>query len=155
MLPFRKILCPIDFSEPSSAALDAADELAVQFGAELGLVHVVPPVHTIRPLGPYPGTMDVEETACERIEGQAAERELGHIIERRHLKASKVSPIVRCGSVAEEIVAATEQGGADLIVMATHGLTGWRHHVLGSVAEKVLHLAHGPVLVVHAATDVK
>ena len=45
MLPFKRIVCPVDLSEPSFAALDTADDLAVRFEAELWVVHVVPPVH--------------------------------------------------------------------------------------------------------------
>src|SRR5688500_18332904 len=91
MLPLKKILCPTDFSKPSYKALDAADELAAQLGAELCLLYVVPPVHTIRPLGPYPGTMDVEDTECERAETETAQRELDKLITQHPLKVTGAS----------------------------------------------------------------
>ena len=52
MLPFRRILCPLDFSEPSQKALQAAVEMAGQFRSELVLVHVVPPAAAGIPADP-------------------------------------------------------------------------------------------------------
>ena len=52
------------------------------------------------------------------------------------------------GDAAEEIVRLAKTEAANLIVIATHGLTGWRHLVFGSVAEKVIRLSDQPVLVI-------
>jgi len=76
MVPFQRIVCPVDFSEPSHAALDTADELAVRCGAELCVVHVVPPVRMIYPLGPYPGFMNFEEPEYERVVCETAKKAL-------------------------------------------------------------------------------
>jgi len=153
MVPFQRIVCPVDFSEPSYAALDTADELAVRCGAELCVVHVVPPVRMIYPLGPYPGFMNFEEPEYERVVCETAGKALSDLIKRHPLRAAKVRPLVRCDNVADGIVGIAEKEGADLIVSATHGLSGWRHLVFGSVAEKVLRLAHCPVLIIHRTSN--
>jgi len=57
------------------------------------------------------------------------------------------------GTPAEEIAAAAEQEEADVIVIATHGWTGWRRFVFGSVAEKVVRLARCPVLTIPAPVE--
>jgi universal stress protein A len=56
--------------------------------------------------------------------------------------------VIATGDAADEIVRVANDEAADLIVIATHGLTGWRHLVFGSVAEKVIRHADCPVLVV-------
>jgi nucleotide-binding universal stress UspA family protein len=59
------------------------------------------------------------------------------------------------GEAADEILRAAREEGADVIVIATHGLTGWRHMVFGSVAEKVVRTAPCPVLTIHATKQIE
>ena len=145
MLPFRIILCPLDFSEPSGKALDAAIEAAVQFGAELVLVHVVPAAVPGIPADPafaFTGPEGYEKELRVNAEEQltlAAKRVPSEIKSRR---------VVGNGDAADEIARIATAENAELIVIATHGLTGWRHLVFGSVAEKVIRLADRPVLVI-------
>ena len=145
MLPFHTILCPLDFSEPSVKVLDAAIEVAKQFRAELLLVNVVPAAVPGIPADPafaFAGPQEYEKAL--RVN---AEEELTLAAQRipPELKSRKV---IGNGDAADEIarIAATEN--PDLIVIATHGLTGWRHLVFGSVAEKIIRLAERPVLVI-------
>lgn len=147
MLPIRTILCPVDFSEPSNKALDAAIEVAGQFHAELVLVHVIAAAIPGIPADPtyaFTGPQEYEKAA--RV---SAEEQLTLAAARipSDLKSRKV---VGNGDAADEITRIATSENAGLIVIATHGLTGWRHMVFGSVAEKVVRLADRPVLVIPA-----
>jgi universal stress protein A len=150
MLPLRKILCPTDFSEPSYSALRAAKELALSFGAELILLHV------IEPLPPYPDPgaaqaldlvqyMKEMKASSEKTLHEVAAERVGEEIPTRILTSS--------GNPAEEITRVGADEHVDLVVIATHGLTGWRHLVFGSVAEKVVRHCACPVLTVPIARE--
>jgi nucleotide-binding universal stress UspA family protein len=148
LLPFKKILCPTDFSEPSLTALKDAGELALHFAAELVVIHVIPPVPSQPPYPDPPVAWSFSEALSQQEMALAADNALKGAV------AQKVSPKVRTlatvvtGEPAAEIVRLAGEEYADLIVIATHGQTGWRHLVFGSVAEKVLRLAPCPVLTI-------
>lgn len=145
VLPFKRILSPTDFSEPSYEAVKAANELALQFSAELTLIHVVSPIPTI----PSPEAATGFDVLSYEQEMEAyAKSSLDQVVQERISDKVKVRTVVKLGSAAEQIAntAATEK--SDLIVIATHGLTGWRRFVFGSVAEKVVRLAECPVLTI-------
>jgi universal stress protein A len=150
ILPLERILCPTDYSEPSFEALDAAAELAGQFGAELILLHVVAPVPVLP--APYATaaatSFDVAEyqRAMERNAGET----LARIASERIGEAVRTRTLTVQGEAADEIARLAEAEGVDLIVIATHGRTGWRRVVFGSVAEKVVRLAACPVLCIRA-----
>lgn len=146
MVPFQKILCPTDFSEPSYEGLQCGVELASHFGAELCVVHVVP---VVPPLPPDPN-FAFEVPEYERALHAEAERKLSEVVQQRIAKDVKARAVVAHGDAADEIVRIAREEGAELIVIATHGLRGWRHLVFGSVAEKVVRLAECPVLTVRA-----
>lgn len=143
MLPFKKILYPTDFSEASYEALKAANELALHFSAELCLVHVVSPVVQTSP-DFAPSVLPLQKMEA------SAENSLQEVIKQRVPKELQVRQIVVLGRAADEIIRISEEEKVDLIVIATHGQTGWRHMVFGSVAEKVVRLAPCPVLTVRA-----
>jgi universal stress protein A len=146
MLPFKKVLCPTDFSAPSREAVSAASEVARMFSASLVLVHVVQPLPAAATAASgYP--IDIE--ALERALLEHAKQRL-HESAHSHV-GSDVTTILRAvrGSVAAEILEVASDEGADLIVISTHGETGLRHVLLGSVAEKVVRMATCPVLTVH------
>ncbi len=149
MLPFKRILCPTDFSEPALQALKTAVETARHFSALLFLVHVVPPLPLpYEPMvGPEP-TFDIaaylqelQDSSTKTLQDYAA----AHIPENIPRRL-----LVSTGDPALEIIRQAQELGADLIVIATHGRGGWRRFLFGSVAEKVVRLATCPVLVVHA-----
>ena len=146
MLPFHTVLCPLDFSEPSYKALDKAVAVASHFQAELVIVHVIAPVHQIPADPAYvfegPGDYQQEERVAAEERLTIAAKQLPSDIKSRI--------IIGSGDAADGIVRLATTAAADLIVIATHGLTGWRHLVFGSVAEKVIRLADRPVLVIPA-----
>jgi len=147
MLPFKKILCPTDFSDPSYESLKAAAELAGHFSADLYLVHAIPPI----PLSNVssPETMPAFDISLYQEElKKGSEKTLQEVIEQRLPKGLLVHPLVVIGHPVEEILRIAQDQKMDLIVIATHGRTGLPRLLFGSVAEKVVRLAPIPVLVV-------
>lgn len=150
MLPVKRILSPIDFSEPSYDALKIAVELARHFAAALDVIHVIPPVpvHSPYPDPPLASSFDVvlyqqelalhSEKAMQKLVGRMVSQEISTLA------------TVLTGDPAQEIVAFAGKEQIGLIVIATHGLSGWRHFVTGSVTEKVVRLAPCPVLAIRA-----
>ncbi len=146
MLPFRKILCPTDYSEPSQVALERAIELAQHFSATLCLLHVVPPVPNELGIETY---ASAALTDADREALDSTQIQLSALIDKCVPDGVKAYPEARLGHVADEIERAARVEEADLIVIATHGNTGWHHLVFGSVTEKVLRQVRVPVLVIH------
>jgi universal stress protein A len=142
MLPFKKILCPTDFSEPGCVSVEAAAEMAQRFGAELILMHVVGPIPA---LDAPSGVSTFDVAAYQRELSQSARTYL----EERQAEVPKgitTRILVTHGDAGHEIVRVAKEEGVDLIVMATHGATGWRHRIFGTVTEKVVRNAHCSVL---------
>lgn len=146
MLPIKTILCPTDFSPPSLAAVKAAAELALQFGAEICLAYVVPTI----PLPTSDPAYDFELPEYEKILHDDAVKKLRDLRDDITTPGMAVRTVVGHGQAADEIVILAAAERADLIVIATHGSTGLRHFVFGSVAEKVVRLAGCPVLTLRA-----
>jgi nucleotide-binding universal stress UspA family protein len=139
----RRMLCPIDFSEPSTHALEQATRLAGWYGARLAVLHVRPTV-TPHPDLPAGGPMapwlvaELDELR-QRVTASCHEATAAGVA---------VEPMAAVGDPVHEIVQCAATWPADLIVMGTHGVSGFQHLVLGSVTEKVLRTAPCPVLTV-------
>lgn len=147
MLPFKKILCPTDFSEPSYEAIKAAGELAYHFGSELCIVHVITPVPIIpMPMGPEPAAFNV--SLYEQELEASSKRSLEEVVNQLESKELKTRLIALRGNPADEIVRTADEENVDLIVIATRGRTGLDRLIFGSVTEKVVRLAKCPVLTV-------
>jgi len=149
MLPPKLILSPIDFSDSSHEALKTAADLAASFKAELLLVHVVPALPKL-PLSVSFFKEGEYETALT-TDAQEKLQEIVRKFEESGLKAR--AEVGVANDVGMEILRVAEHSGADLIVIATHGMTGWRKMAFGSVAEKVVRLAACPVLVLRAQAE--
>ena len=156
ILPIQKILCPTDFSLPSSAAVQAAVELAKHFQAKLLLVHVVPAIippswatELLERRAMYePGLFDYEDalrvSALQRLHGLVTQYGGADI---------EVETLVGKGDPASEIVRLAESKRADLIVISTHGMTNYRQLEFGSVAERVVRLSYPPVLTIRSPRE--
>ena len=145
MLPFKKILCPTDFSQPSYKGVEMAVELAGHFSAELLLINVITPVYP----GGAPGIpAHYKEAEYYRAMEQSARSSMKEIRNNRVPATIKARSFVVTGDAVESIVAQAETENVDLVVMATHGWTGWRKLFLGSVTDKVLRSVSCPVLTV-------
>jgi nucleotide-binding universal stress UspA family protein len=142
---WKKICCPVDFSEPARAALRTASELAASFGAELTLFHAYQlPGYTL-PEGSVVASPKMLQDLADQAEAHLAEwRRLAEA-----LGAPRVGTAKAVGEPALEIVEFARAGGYDLLVVGTHGRTGLRHALLGSTAERVVRRAGCPVLTVH------
>ncbi|MBI3879932.1 MAG: universal stress protein [Verrucomicrobia bacterium] len=141
----RKIMVPLDFSEPSHQALRYARVFAEQFGASITLIHVVEPMLYPAELGYVPlATEDLDEKRMEEIRGRldALAKDLG--------KTVKADTVLRLGRSWREICDAAKAADTDLLIIATHGYTGIKHALLGSTAERVVRHAPCPVLIVRS-----
>jgi nucleotide-binding universal stress UspA family protein len=147
MLPIKNILCPTDFSEPSYEALKAADELAAHFSATLHLVNVIPVVPIVEaPIGVESASFNVASYQQE-LEGQA-EKSIKTLVEQKVSKGVNVVTEVLIGNAAGEVIRYATEKNIDLIVIATHGLSGWRRFISGSVTEQIVRQAVCPVLTI-------
>jgi len=144
-----KMLCPVDFSEPSNAALRAAAELAKRYSASILLAHA------INEIDPAPSpSYTLDSHVMEQIPhlmGQMtdnAHRAMQVLINNQIESGMPVDHRVVVGEPARSIVQLAEDEQVDLIVMATHGRSGIKGLFFGSVAEKVVRSAACPVLTI-------
>ena len=146
MSPKRILFCT-DFSDNSEPALQCALEQAKAFQATLLIFHVVDS-WTGFPSYQNGVYLNIEEVVqcCK----ESAQANLEHIIDGHGEAPNGVMTYVRVGVPAQEIVGLADEESVDMIVMGTHGWTGLRHMLLGSVAENVLRTAKCPVLVVRS-----
>jgi nucleotide-binding universal stress UspA family protein len=131
-IAWRRILCPVDYSEESRAALRVALDLCRRLGAQVTLLHV-------------------RDRAAPRIGPQGGEA--GSLAAfRREAEEAGVGPVGAeevDGDPRQDIAALAVARGFDLVVMGTHGRTGRDRTLAGSVAESTVRRARCPVLVVH------
>jgi universal stress protein A len=141
-LNLKKILVPSDFSPASSKAFKYALRFAKQFGADLTLLHVLEPAPpSLMGITPSPGFFESELVNAEK-------NFRAWIASARAVGVIKAQSTVRTGLAAHEILEAAKELDVDLIVIATHGFSGWKHFCIGSTAERVARSAPCPVLVV-------
>jgi universal stress protein A len=148
VLPFKKILCPTDFSEASYEALKAAVELARHFSSELLIIHAVQPVPLVAGMPQVPGNIDV--AVYEQELESNSRKALEEVRRKRVPKDVPARTLLGVGAAADSIVDIATREKVDLIVIATHGLAGWRRFLFGSVTEKVVRLSSHAILVVQA-----
>ncbi len=148
MAGFRKILVPVDFSTHSSRALQLGIELAKTFGAKLHLLHCYQ--INVGAISPY-GVVIPE--SFDRDIREAASRQLAQWREKVTAQKLEVEAEVSPTFPSEAIASTAERIGADLIVMGTRGLSGIKHVMLGSVAERTLRTAPCPVLTLKATGE--
>lgn len=148
MASFKKITFCTDFSENSNQAFETALDLAQKYGAQLVLLHVVPPLVFPSPVmedfiseqANFQFLEDVIQRSMEQIEQSYVQKMGGY---------SLYLIRVLSGHPASEILNFIDQEQVDLVVMGTHGFTGLAHFFLGSTAEKVVRRANCSVLTVH------
>jgi nucleotide-binding universal stress UspA family protein len=158
----QNILVPIDYSGDSQRALQWGASLAEKYGAKLLLLHIIPKsVEEVFPEGgafvsPTSSFHEVRAPGTQPFRRQPiiidlvdkANTELRDFADKNLKGTVPVQSMVAGGSPAEEILRTAREEKADLIVMGTHGRTGFRHLLLGSVAEAVTRHAPCPVFTV-------
>ena len=139
------ILCPVDFSEFAHRALDHAAALALWYKAPLTVLHVC--TNLLLDLGPdvpvphLPDSRQREDDLRQFVKGLPPEIALNLLIRQTR-------------DAQDEIVTHAEALKADFLVMGSHGRSGFKHLLLGSVAEAVMRRSPRPVMIVpHAAPD--
>jgi universal stress protein A len=142
MLALKKILVPSDFSPASDNAFKYALHFGQHFGAQLHVIHVLEPV-----LSPQFAGLP-EAPAFSEEELATAERNLRGWADSAGAAGVAAKLVLRNGLPAHEIVEAAKDLDVDLVIIATHGHTGWKHFCIGSTAERVVRAAPCPVLVV-------
>lgn len=136
----RRIPVPVDFSSASASAVQHAKEIALTYGAEINLLHVIeepvyPEAYGVEPAG-FP-----TEEVVDRVEvrlGEMTQEDIGY----EHVRVKAV-----IGSPARSLLNYVEQEDLDLIVQSTHGRTGFDHVMVGSVTGRVLRQSPVPVFV--------
>ena len=142
-IKYQKILVPLDGSELGEAALDHVMYLALLSGAHVMLLYVVPTIEDVIGGSP-PIPIDVQWDFLSA----KARQYLAGVVQRSGWEASKVHVSVETGNVAEVILTVAAREQVDLIAMSTHGRSGVTRWLLGSVAQKVVHAASTPVLLI-------
>jgi nucleotide-binding universal stress UspA family protein len=141
---WKRILCPIDFSDASRAALEAAAEVAKRYGAKVALFHAYPVPGYTFPDGSF--------VASSKMLDELSQQAQRHLEEWKAiaegLGIAQVEIATAIGEPAHEILAFAKAQNADLLVLGTHGRTGIQHALMGSVAERVVRRASCPVLTV-------
>lgn len=134
-MPFARILCPVDFSESSLAALDAAVSMTAKGGADLTVLYALDwPSEDFGPFTPE-YRLDIERSARE---------ELSRLVAARHAPRAHLQ--LASGKAYREILAAAADGKADVIVMGVHGRNALDLMLFGSTTNQVVRRATCPVL---------
>lgn len=140
-----RILVPIDFSPSARAALEYAGYLAGRLGAAVEVLHVFEPPGYVGPdtLALVPITAGQHDFAQTRAE---VERQVQQFLAQTPGLPATRAVRIESGEPSDTILRVAGEGGADLLVMGTHGRTGLSRLLIGSVAEAVLRRAACPVL---------
>ena len=144
----RTILVATDFSPAAETAVERAADLAAAYGARLALVHAVAWSDDLDTGSEQADAamLVLRQAAAARLEAAASP-----------LRGRGLDPVTRVavGPSSQVIIGAARELDADLVVVGTRGLTGWRHVLLGSTAQLVLEGAACPVLAVHRGDPVR
>jgi len=148
----QKMLIATDLSPASLPALDAGASLARRFGAEVTLLYVYDPA-LLSPLYMLPGGSTFAPSQADvGIFEKTVRDEMDKLASERLAGVEQVTVLIRQDPSAPEGVCACARAlGSDLVVVGTHGRTGFRHVFIGSVAERVVRHAPCPVLTVRSA----
>jgi nucleotide-binding universal stress UspA family protein len=153
MVTFSRVLCPIDFSEPSKRALAYAVAFAEWHRAQLAVMHVAP---SFEPVMPTPVRDENTGDVIYPVTREDVLEALHRAAKAAGASPSRVEAIADSGATVPQILDHAVGWRADLLVVGTHGFSGFDHLLLGSVAERLIHKASCPVLTVppsaHAAS---
>ncbi len=139
------ILCPIDFSEYSFHALNYAKTLSQQFKSTLHLLHILPTLPFSQvPYHYHDDILDLEEKAL-----LTAKEELLKVLkEKVPSELNSKWDVIKDDAPFSGIIEYSKNNNIDLIVMATHGYSGFKHAIFGSTTERVIRQSPCPILTV-------
>ena len=140
----KNILVPMDFSEQSERALELSLKFASLYNARIEILNVIQPI-SFYPY--YYSDFFVKEGISKKIEDDVKVR-LDSLVEEKREIYKDINYKIYMGEPFQEILEEVKTIRADLIIMGTHGRTGFSHLLMGSVAERVVRLADCPVMTV-------
>jgi len=144
MITIKQILVPVDFSDTSKLAMKYAAEFAHKFKAELHIIHAVEPVvYASEPFAPI-NTGEIQVAQERMARDEIAKWHRSFIPDE-----IKTHEDVMIGKAYTEIIRYAQEHKIDVIIIGTHGRSGFDHFLLGSTAEKVVRKSPCPVLTVH------
>jgi nucleotide-binding universal stress UspA family protein len=159
---FKRLLVPLDGSRFGSRALRYATEVAQRFGAEVILIRVIRPTTPVIAAGAHgvasPAESEIAVQAALEADKRNAARAKRYLrdkvrsIRSRHTKASYQ---VAIGDPAQSIMEFSKKENIDLVVMTTHGKSGLKRAIMGSIADVVIRKSGKPVLVIRPQTSSK
>lgn len=147
-MAWKTILVPHDFSASANHATAIARDEAKLHGAKIVLLHVIELPYQLGPEAVIVPEDTGAPISIKQYAIQSAEAHLQDICNRLAKDGATAEGVVRVGVPVDEINRVTDELHADLVVMGTHGRTGVRHLVAGSVAERVVRSASVPVLTI-------
>ena len=148
MITIRRILCPVEFSDHSTRALDHALAIAAWYDATVTVLHVSP----VMPVAAYVSGSGLPAYVTMTADARhALVASMRQFVAREASASTPVEVEVAEGGIPETILVRTSALPADLLVLGTHGRSGFNRWLLGSVTEKVLRTALCPVLTVPRA----
>ena len=141
---FKKILCPVDFSDTSMNAANNAINFSMEIKAEITFIHIID-IQALQNIG------DLSGGGINDINLLIEEEKpvLSKLKEECDKKGIKVKTVLTHGEPVSVILETIKEEGHDLIIMGTHGKTGLKRLVLGSIAENVVRKSDIPVLLYH------
>jgi universal stress protein A len=146
---FNKIVCPVDFSEFTDEIIEYGVSIAKKFDSELYLLHVIPNLNYFTP---YESFLTPENlVTMERSIEKEIDKDFQKTIKKIDMP---VKQAVKTGVTFVEILDYIKTEKIDLVVMGTHGRSGFEHILLGSVAEKIIRRSPCPVLTVRPKAKV-
>ena len=145
---FKKILCPVDFSDTSMDAANNAIKFASEIKAEITFIHVID-IQTLQNIADLSGggindldlLVEEEKPVLSKLKDEAEK------------KGIKVNTVLTHGEPVNIVLNEIKEGGFDLIVMGTHGKKGLTRLVLGSMAENIVRQSQIPVLLYHCTAQ--
>jgi universal stress protein A len=146
MKPITRILVPVDFSTHSSEAVRFAADMSRRYEASLELLHVFHVTTYALPEGYVVPSDDQLHRVMKEVESQLAASKQAAI----EAGAPSAQTTLVQGGITTEILRFAKERECDLIVMGTHGRTGMKHLLMGSVAEQIVRVASCPVLTLRA-----
>ena len=145
-----KILLPTDFSPSSISAFDMAVDLAKHYRAKLHLVHIIPTIPDFNGADFFPETSVLEEQK-DRIDQRLRACQLSMLAQ-----GADGSYTIETGNdVVGNIMRVIKRDAIDMLVISTHGMSGWRPVVFGSITEKVIRLVQCPLLLLQTPKPVE
>ncbi len=138
----KKILVPVDGSQNSYEALMSAKDMAEKFSGQIVILNVQKPAsfETSEPVPDYKMDPEALKRRGKEVLDKAEELVKG--------TSAEVKTLFSVGDPAEQILNLIDKEGADMVVMGSHGLSGVRRFLIGSVSNKVLQHSSKPVLVI-------